>query len=353
MERISFLTELVKVDSSDKNNANKLVDLCSQYLSDNGIDGEILENNGYKMYVATIGSGEKTVVLNGHLDVVSGRKEQFTSYLNGDKLYGRGTADMKGGCVGIINAFIALSKLELDAKVMLQLVSDEEIGGENCSKYLVEKGYIGDFVICAEPTNLNPCIQSKGIIRIDVVSNGMSAHGSRPWEGKNAILKALNNFNAIESLDIISKSSSYYESSSVNLAVINGGDIYNRVPDRCVMGLDIRYIPELDPTEILDKITEAIDGDVIVKVIEPGVYVTEDQYYVRKLVECIKESIPDEEVIIRGQHGGSDARFFAQLGIPAIEFGPSGDGWHGDDEYVVMNSIEKFEDIVIDFIKSF
>lgn len=353
MERISFLTELVKVDSSEKNKANELITICSDYLSDNGINGQILENNGYKMYVATIGKGEKTVVLNGHLDVVSGRSEQFCPYLNGEKLYGRGTADMKGGCVGIINAFVKLSKLDLNAKVMLQLVTDEETGGDNCSKFLVDNGYIGDFVICAEPTNLNPCIQSKGIIRIDIVSSGMSAHGSRPWEGKNAILKALSDFKLIESLEIIGRSSPYYESSSVNLAIINGGDIYNRVPDKCVMGLDIRYIPELDPTEILDRITNAIDGEVIVKVIEPGVYVTEDNHYVNKLVGSIKRKLDDEEVIIRGQHGGSDARFFAQIGIPAIEFGPSGEGWHGDDEYVSISSIVSFEDIIEDFILSF
>lgn len=352
MERISFLTELVKVDSSCKDKANELLVMCSDYLKDKGIIGQILENNGYKMYVATVGKGEKTVILNGHLDVVSGRSEQFNPYINGDKLYGRGTADMKGGCVGIINAFVELSKLDLNVKVMLQLVTDEEIGGDNCSKFLVDNGYIGDFVICAEPTNLNPCIQSKGIIRIDVISGGVSAHGSRPWEGKNAILKALSDFKLIESLEIISKGSSYYESSSVNLAIINGGDIYNRVPDKCLMGLDIRYIPELDPAEILDRISSVIDGEVIVKVIEPGVYVTEDNYFVNKLVGCIKNHV-DEEVVIRGQHGGSDARFFAQLGIPAIEFGPSGDGWHGDDEYVIVDSIATFEEIIKDYVLSF
>lgn len=353
MDSIDLLRSLMRFRSSTLESANDAIEFAASYLKQNGIEGEIINNQGYKSYVAIIGSGNKTLVLNGHLDVVSGKPEQFDPRETDDKIFGRGSADMKSGCAAMIQAMIQLKDEPIDCKIMLQLVPDEEIGGMMGTGFLVEKGYIGDFVICAEPTNLKISIQSKGIIQLDIKSKGIAAHGSRPWEGDNAIIKSIENFSKVVNMPIMTIGSDFYESSTVNLAKISGGDIYNRVPDESVIGLDIRYVPHIDPKEIISRIKDVVDGDVRVKNIECGVNVNADNSYINHLITSMQKVLPNETIELTAQHGGSDARFFAAKGIPAIEFGPSGDYWHGDQEYVEIDSVRKLELILIDFARNF
>lgn len=353
MEKALLLSELVKIDSSTPIKANECIEKCAQYLFEKGIEGEILEHNGVKSYVAIIGEGEKILVLNGHVDVVSGKPSQFEPLIDGSRFYGRGAADMKGGVVAMIEAFCQLKNEKLGCKVMLQLVADEEVGGENGTKHLVDMGYTGDFVICTEPTNLNISINAKGILRLDIITKGFAAHGSRPWEGDNAIIKSLENFDKIENLPIINQSSKYYERTSVNLAFIKGGDIYNRVPDETLMGLDIRFVPHIDPHEIIEAIKAVVEGEVVVKNIEPSINVSEDCEYVSTLREITSEISNFGLVELVGQHGTSDARFFSGIGIPAIEFGPVGGAWHGDGEFVDLESVAQLEQIILSFAKRF
>ncbi len=353
MKSLSFLKELMKVDSSNSEGANYLIDYAAAYLETHEIKGDIIENNGYKSYVSVLGSGDYTLVLNGHLDVVSGKPRQFEPREEDGRLYGRGSADMKSGCAAMIHAFIKLKDMNPQCRVMLQLVTDEEIGGVNCSKYLAESGYVGDFVICTEPTQMLPSIQSKGMIKLDIEVRGIAAHGSRPWEGNNAIVNAYRDYDAIRALPILSEGSEFYDCSTVNLALIKGGDIYNRVPDSCVMGLDIRYVPHVDPMEIIKAIKSVISGEATLISLEPGVLVKPDNPYITELVSCLKDTMPNHPVKIVGQHGGSDARFFAARGIPAIELGPSGDFWHGDGEYVEIQSVRDLETILVDFAMRF
>lgn len=353
MDSISLLKELIKIDSSTVEKANQAVEFVASYLKDNGIDGKVIENRGYKSYVAMIGSGEKTIVLNGHLDVVPGKEGQFKPVERDGRLYGRGTADMKAGCVAMIDTFVSLKDSDLPCKVMLQLVSDEENGGFNCSRYLVEEGYVGNFVICTEPTNLNIAIQSKGFIRIDIEANGASAHGSRPWEGDNAILKVIENYNRILNLPIMKIGSEFYKDSTVNLAFIEGGDIYNKVPDKSSIGLDVRFVPTLNPNEIIKAIEKAVDGKVSLKFLGSGVNTSPENIYVKEFINVVKRLKQGNQVKLFGQHGSADTRFFSEKGIPALEFGPVGGNWHGDNEYVEIDSIFLLKEILETFIKGF
>ncbi len=353
MKTLALLKELIKVDSSTKENANQLIAFSKKYLDKQGIQGEIIENKGYMSYVSTIGTGDKTLILNGHMDVVSGKAGQFEPIEAEGKLYGRGAADMKGGCAAMIQAFCKLADMPLKCKVMLQIVSDEETGGFNCTKHLADTGYLGDFVICTEPTQMNPSIQSKGMIKVDIITTGRPAHGSRPWEGDNAIEKAFKNYEAIRNLPILKESGHFYESSTVNLALIEGGDIYNRVPATCRMGLDIRYVPHLNPREIVAQIQKQVCGRVEIINIEPGVLVEPTHPYIDIVAQAISRVTPDADFEIVGQHGGSDARFFASRGIPAIELGPKGDNWHGDGEYVDIQSVKDLEQLLVEIARIF
>ena len=348
---MELLKELITVQSIDREGANSLIDYCENWLKRQGVDCQIVHNAGFKSLIAEIGTGEKTLILNGHVDVVSGIVDQFTPYEADGKLYGRGAADMKAGVAAIMTVMVNLKNTPLTHKVQLQLVTDEETGGLNCSRYLVEQGYIGDFVICAEPTQMGLGIQAKGILQMDITVAGRSAHGSRPWEGDNAILRAYDIFNSISKLPFAYEKSSLYDCPSINLAKLQGGDVYNKVPSSCVMSLDIRFLPNQDENEIIRQI-ESVAGAVMIHAIGTPVKTEVDNDYVLQLAR-IAEGYMGAPAKVFGQHGSADTRFFAKCNIPAIEFGPSGGNWHGDGEYVEIASIECYIRIVEEFARQF
>ena len=113
---------------------------------------------------------------------------------------------------------------------------------------------MGDFAITGEPTDLRIGVQAKGVLATRLVVGGRSAHGSTPWLGDNAVLKAMDVFRAIESMPFTRASSELFDRPSISLGRIAGGDAINRVPDPCQIDLDIRYLPGQDPDEILDAI---------------------------------------------------------------------------------------------------
>lgn len=347
-----LLKELLLIDSSTKEGANQAVEFCKQWLIEHELQPNLIENNGYKMLVCEIGEGQTTIVFNGHVDVVSGKKEQFVPVEKEGRIYARGAADMKAGVAAMMVAMKELSNQRLGVKIQLQIVSDEEIGGYNCSGYLVENGYRGDFVICSEPTQLGIALQAKGVLRLEVEVSGKSAHGSRPWEGDNAIVKAYKVYEKVLELPFTQDSSEFYQSPSINLAIISGGEVFNKVPDRCVMSLDIRYLPGQNPDVIVEQIRNISGGEVRVGLNGIPVATERDNLFITQLKPVLEKHI-GEEAVMFGQHGAADTQYFSACGIPAIEFGPSGGNWHGDDEFVEYESIEKYKDILVDFIRTY
>jgi succinyl-diaminopimelate desuccinylase len=169
--------------------------------------------------------------------------------------------------------------------------------------------------------------------------------------GENAVLKSIDVFRTIESLSFSRESSDMFDRPSINLGRIRGGDALNKVPDECVMAVDIRYLPGQDPNEILDQV-RAIPGiDVTRTFIHPPVRVSRANVYVQALREAAKRSVRGEAMSV-GREGASDAAAFLAVGIPAVEFGPEGDGHHSPDEWVSVSSLARYRRALGDFIRT-
>lgn len=349
---IDLLKKLISIESSTREGANLAVDFCKAWLLEHNLSVTELENNGYKMALCEIGKGDFTFIFNAHVDVVSGNSQQFNPFEKDGKLFGRGSADMKAGVAAMLCAMVDLKDLDLGVKIQLQIVSDEEIGGLNCSRFLAENGYRGDFVICSEPTQLGIAHQAKGVLRLDIRVKGKSAHGSRPWEGINAIEKAYQVYQQIVELPFAKESTSYYKSPSINLAKIQAGDIYNKVPDDCLMCFDIRFLPTQYKEEIISQIESVTDGRVAINMFAEPIN-TDKNHDVIALLDQIVQSNTKTNTVFFGQHGTADTVFFAKYGIPAIEFGPSGANWHGDDEYVEVESVHLYQKMLVELVKKF
>ncbi len=302
---------------------------------------------------AEVGASEgPTLVFHGHYDVVPARPEQFEPRVQGDRLIGRGAYDMKGGLAAMMCALHDLSGQD-EVRIRFVCVPDEESEevDSRTSDALVRAGYVGDFAITGEPTNLHVGVQAKGVLMVRVMVFGTSAHGSTPWLGDNAVLKAIDVFRRIESMPFTLESSELFDRPSVNLGRIVGGDAPNKVPEECAMDVDIRYLPEQDPGVLLAQIRAIPDVHVARAFIWPPARVSPRNEYVIALCQAASR-LTDGESMSVGRDGASDAVAFLKAGVPAVEFGPSGGGHHGPDEWVSIDSLARYRRALGDFARS-
>jgi succinyl-diaminopimelate desuccinylase len=292
-----------------------------------------------------------TVVFHGHLDVVPGHPEQFVPRVEGDRLFGRGAYDMKAALASMMCAMRDLVD-QRGARVRFVCVPDEESEDieRRTSDDLVRRGLVGDFAITGEPTDLHVGIQAKGVLACRLVVHGRAAHGSTPWLGDNAVLKAIDVFRRIETLPFSRESSEMFDRPSINLGRIAGGDALNKVPDECTMVLDIRYLPNQDPGDILEQIRTIPDMEVARTFIHPPAHVSRTNPYVLALSEAVGRLTSGESMSV-GRDGASDAVSFLRAGIPAVEFGPAGAGHHGPEEWVSISSLARYRQALTDFVE--
>ena len=121
------------------------------------------------------------------------------------------------------------------------------------------------------------------------------------------------------------------------------------VPDECTMVLDIRYLPNQDPGDILEQIRTIPDMEVARTFIHPPAHVSRTNPYVLALTEVVGRLTSGESMSV-GRDGASDAVSFLRAGIPAVEFGPAGAGHHGPEEWVSISSLERYRRALTDFV---
>jgi succinyl-diaminopimelate desuccinylase len=347
------LTErLVTYDTSTPEGLHAAAGFVKGWLEARDIEVEAHRFGDLHALTAAVGpEGAPTLVFHGHLDVVPGHAEQFVPRIEDDRLYGRGAYDMKGGLAAMMCA--AHDLVDQDrVRVRLVIVPDEESEDieRRSSDDLVRRGYVGDFAITGEPTDLHIGVQAKGVLACRIVVSGRAAHGSTPWLGDNAVVKAVDVFRRIESLPFSRESSELFDRPSINLGRIIGGDAPNKVPDHCVMDVDIRYLPEQDPDEILEAIRAIPDVEVKRTFVFPPAHVSRSNPYVRALCEAVGP-VPGSASVSVGRDGASDAVSYLRAGIPAVEFGPAGAGHHGPEEWVSISSLARYRQLLTDFAR--
>ena len=204
--------------------------------------------------VTTLGTGSKKIILCGHLDTVpAGNIEDwdnppFEAVEKQGIIYGRGSADMKGGVAGILGTMLMLQD-EKDFLKEYQLVfagtADEEAGMSGAA-YLQQTGLMQNArcLIIPEATNLQVGISEKGVFWSKITVHGKAAHGSMPQEGINAIEGAARLMPKLHGLLDQNLQNKWLGQSTLNIGKIHGGNATNVVPDRCTIETDFRLIPE-------------------------------------------------------------------------------------------------------------
>jgi succinyl-diaminopimelate desuccinylase len=354
MDERVLAERLIMYDTSTLDGLRAAAGFVKGWLESRELEVRSLDHDGLPVVMVDVGAraaeSPPTVIFHGHLDVVPAYPSQFEPRIEGDRLIGRGAYDMKGALAAMMCTVKDVAEQE-HVRVRFVCVPDEESEdvSSRSTDILVAQGLRGDFAITGEPTDLHIGVQAKGVLAVRVALRGVAAHGSTPWLGDNAILKAHDAFRRIETLPFSRESSDLFDRPSINLARIEGGDAFNKVPDRCAMDVDIRFLPTQDPGEILAQIRAIPDLEILKCFTRAPAVVSRRNPYVRALRDGIGRSIEGEALSV-GRDGASDAISFLEAGIPAVEFGPVGAGHHGPEEWVSISSLRRFRQALADFV---
>jgi succinyl-diaminopimelate desuccinylase len=281
------------------------------------------------------------VLLCGHLDVVPGENAQFEPRLEGDRLYGRGALDMKGS----LAATVAVVKRLAPAAPpwWLLIVTDEETGGADGAARLAAEGWEADLFLAAEPTDLACALQSKGALRLEIVHRGRRAHASTPWRGDSSVERMMGALGAIRG--VIPEVRREAWKTTASLTIIKGGTVINQVPDECRLSVDIRYVPGDDPERILVALRRALKGFEVRVIDTFGPMVCRaDAPLVRSLRRTFR-GLTGHSSRLGREHGATDARWFSDR-MDALIFGPGGEDLHGPAEWVSLESLFTFADVL-------
>ncbi|HTW12839.1 MAG TPA: M20/M25/M40 family metallo-hydrolase [Solirubrobacteraceae bacterium] len=345
---------LIRYDTSRREDLLEAAGFVRGWLESHDIEVNERDCRGLPVLVAQVGaSGANApcVVFHGHLDVVPGRPEQFQPRVEGDRLIGRGAYDMKGGLAGMMCALTDVADQDRIC-VRLLCVPDEESEDldERSTDVIVAAGLGGDFAITGEPTDMHIGVEAKGVLLMRIEVQGRAAHSSTPWLGDNAVVKAVDVFRTIQTLPFSRESSQMFDRPSINLGKIEGGDVFNKVPDHCTIWVDVRFLPGQDPATILEQVRTIADIEAECAFLHPPVSVSPHDPFVQALTRAAGDQ--GGETLSVGRDGASDAASFIVAGIPAVEFGPAGGGHHGPEEWLSLPTLTRYRHTLAEFVRA-
>jgi acetylornithine deacetylase len=287
--------------------------------------------------------GGRSLLLNGHLDTVgvAGVDAPFEPRIEDGRLYGRGAFDMKGAVAALLLA--AAEAPELRGDIVVTAVADEELASVGTEAVL--EHITADAALVAEPTDLRVAVAHRGFVGFEIETAGVAAHGSRPDLGVDAIAKMGSILVALEQLERRLQQGRRHPlagTGSVYASLIEGGQELSSFPARCRLVGERRTIPG-ETVEQVERELRVLAGEATFRLIaarEP--YETPVEH---PFVELVVRASGGQEPV--GAPFWTDAALIAAAGIPAILYGPAGEGAHAEEEWVDLASLVRLRDVVL------
>jgi acetylornithine deacetylase len=362
-DAVGLTRELVRIDSRNPSlvahgpGEPKVAAALASILEAWGFRVEVVEAAPKRPNViARIGkSGARSLMFNGHLDVVGVEgmtHDPWSAAEQGDRMYGRGSSDMKAGVAAMCAAAVRANAETLDGEIVIAAVADEEYESIG-TRALLESRVRAEAAIVTEPTRLSIMPAHLGFVWLDVTTHGRAAHGSR-WDlGVDAIRHAglvLAELDRMDDEELPKRKHPLLGRPSVHASVVEGGTGMSTYPDRCTVRIERRTIPGETPDSVLGELEAAcsrararqpkVRADVSVTFAQAPSDVAVDAPIVRALGRALEEN--GESVRIEGMTAWTDAALLNAAGIPAICFGPGDISLaHAGEEWVSINEIER------------
>jgi succinyl-diaminopimelate desuccinylase len=304
--------------------------------------------------VASLGGkrGRLPLAFTGHVDTVPlgakpWSKDPFAAMVEGDRLYGRGTTDMKAGVAAFVIACLSRrGEIVNGPGAVLVITAGEETGCEGALAITSGTGLTpAGALVVAEPTANYPLIGHKGALWLRAVAEGVTAHGSMPECGVNAVMKAAKAAARLEHFDFNEKRHPVLGAPTLNVGTFHGGLNINSVPDRAEIGLDIRTIPGQSHARAQAGIESAMGEEVTVEKLMgvEAIWTDAGDPWVRR-VFAIMHKILGEAPVPRGATYFTDGAALRKAwgDVPTIILGPGEAALaHQTDEYCLTSRIDQ------------
>jgi acetylornithine deacetylase len=294
----------------------------------------------------------------GHLDTVGVEgmtHAPFDAEIRDNRIYGRGSTDMKAGIAAMCSAAVLAADIVAGSatrQILIAAVSDEEYASLGM-RALLAGGITADAAILTEPTRLAICPAHRGFIWIEIEFTGRAAHGSRYDIGVDAIRHAglvLAELDKLENDVLPNKTHRLLGRGSLHASSIEGGSGLSTYPDRCVVIIERRTLPGETEETALAEVREACDRvratrptlSAQIRLIESQL--PSDVSVDAPVVSMLRSAMVAEghEVSVEGMSAWTDAAILNGAGIPAICFGPGDISLaHAAEEFVSIAEIER------------
>jgi acetylornithine deacetylase len=364
---ISLLRDLVAIDSVNPSLVRgaageaQIGEAIAVHLKKIGLDVIRQPVDGDRVNVIGVLEGRapgRSLMLCGHIDTVGvdGMRAPFSPEERGGRLYGRGAQDMKGGVAAMIDAARVVAAGGLPAgRVIVAAVVDEEYESRGADALVRE--WTADAGVVTEPTDLQIAVAHKGFAWFEIETRGRAAHGSRPAEGRDAILYMGRILSRLEALDRQLQASNPHElvgSPSLHGSVIDGGRELSSYPERCALKMERRTIPGETGQKVwleLDGILRDLRGkdpdfeaDLRLLFSRPP-YELDANHPFATVIGRIAEQV-SARAVFGGMSFWTDAAVMGEAGIPSVLYGPGGAGLHSTEEYVLVEDVLTCRDVL-------
>lgn len=289
------------------------------------------------------------ILLAAHLDVVPAPNELFFMKKEGDKLLGRGVYDMKFAATCYIELFKAHINELRQRNVGMLLTTDEELGGHTVPNIL-ETGWRTKVVFIPDAgDNWQIEKRAKGFYNFELKTFGKATHGSRPWEGDNAIHRLE------DALRILKKAYPYSPApadTTLSVTMFEGGEAINQIPAYASAKVDFRTFRVADITalkELLEELKTSHKLEITPVSFGPPIAFTANAPEVASFLETLKE-ITGKQASFTESYGGTDARYFVPYGIPYIAIEPLGGERHSNAEWVNAVDLERYYQLIKNWV---
>ncbi|MCJ7731461.1 ArgE/DapE family deacylase [Candidatus Bathyarchaeota archaeon] len=373
---VKLLKDLVKIDSVNPSlvpgaaGEAEIAEYLKDWMNAHGLKTTLIEVEPGRPNVVGVlkgSGGGKSLMFNGHIDTVGADYmtiDAFNPKIEGNRLYGRGSFDMKGGLAASMAAVKAIvdSGAEMKGDVIIAGVCDEEFASIG-TEHLMKTARM-DAAIIGEPTGLNIEVAHKGFAWINVVTHGFAAHGSAYKVGVDAIVKMGHVLIGLEALQSILMEDTHplVGPGSVHASIIEGGRELSTYPDKCKLEIERRLIPgetrediELEMQQLLQSLSEGdpnFKADYEITFYRGPMEVDPEEEICRLLKEETAKTLGTQPRFI-GSAGWMDTQIIHEHGIPAVAYGPIGDGAHAAVEWVDLDSVYKAAQVQMEVIKRF
>lgn len=342
------------------------INKCLAYIADSfkGTDAvvriERFENASPVIFVANNNDMEQDALVLGHVDVVQAPDHMFEPVIKDGIIYGRGTLDMKAFVAVAMNTMHYVLEHKLPVKFAILFSTDEEQGSKSTHAFMAKYPTLSAKVVLDNDVGgditqlINKC---KNPVFVKLSATGKAAHGSTPWEGVDAnemLMRTIANLRKYYPyFDVNTEKPADTWIDTMHVAKISGGEVSNIISAHAEALLDIRLVETSSVENLEEKLKKACLSGVSYKIVSAStpVVMREDNPQIAAYKK-FAEKVLGRPIEFAQMGGATDARLFAAKGATVIMHSGTGEGMHGDNEYLVLKSVEELATLQIEYLKS-